>query len=142
MGPSAWPAVRPIKVIPTVRMLDITTNTFQEFPPMPELTPPLGLGLLSFKFSSKWVANIGPFVASLVGGRTDYETLQIFSQTQSKIPADLHDIISVHAPHLRSLVVQGQLKDSNILKLCTHLERFQCETIPSDEPVAAIPRTI
>jgi hypothetical protein len=123
-------------------MLDITANTFQEFPPMPELTPPLGLALVSFKFSSKWVANMGPFVASLVGGRTDYETLQIFSQTQSKIPADLHDIISVHAPHLRSLVVQGQLKDSSVLNLCTYLERFECETIPSDELVAAIPRTI
>jgi hypothetical protein len=85
---------------------------------------------------------MGPFVASLVGGRTDYETLQIFSQTQSKIPADLHDIISVHAPHLRSLVVQGQLKDSSVLNLCTYLERFECETIPSDELVAAIPRTI
>ncbi|KAJ7808805.1 hypothetical protein B0H14DRAFT_2868812 [Mycena olivaceomarginata] len=48
------------------------------------------------------------FVASLVGGRTDNETtIQIFSQTLSKIPADLHEILSFHAPHLRSLVVQG-----------------------------------
>ncbi|KAJ7834377.1 hypothetical protein B0H14DRAFT_3871409 [Mycena olivaceomarginata] len=144
IGHPTWPAViRLIRAIPTIRVLDITANSFQEFPRMPELIPPLGLGLLSFKFSSKWVANMSSFVASLVGSRTDNETtIQIFSQTLSKIPADLHEILSFHAPHLRSLVVQGQLKDFKVLDLCTHLERFECKTIPSDELVAAIPRTI
>ncbi|KAJ7330990.1 hypothetical protein DFH08DRAFT_882102 [Mycena albidolilacea] len=50
--------------------------------------------------------------------------------------------MSFHAPQLRSLVVQGQLKDLKVLDLRTHLERFECATIPSDELVAAIPRTI
>jgi hypothetical protein len=120
-------------------MLEITANTL----PMPGVIPPLGLGLLSFKSCSTQAANLGPFLATLVSGRTwaDDEGLQLF-QTQSRTHADLHHILSAHGSHLRSLVVRGELKDPRVLDLCTHLERFECDTLPADELVTAIPRTI
>ncbi|KAJ7794084.1 hypothetical protein B0H14DRAFT_132404 [Mycena olivaceomarginata] len=140
LGPQVWPAViKLIAAIPAIRMLEITASTL----PMPGVIPPLGLDLLLFKSCSKQAANLGPFLATLVGGRTraDDDGLQLF-QTQSRTPADLHDILSAHSSHLRSLVVRGELKDPRVLDLCTHLERFECDTLPADELVAAIPRTI
>ncbi|KAJ7249136.1 hypothetical protein B0H12DRAFT_708127 [Mycena haematopus] len=144
MGPDIWLAVIDlIKSFPTIRMLDITANAFLGFPEILGLGPPLGLSLLSFKFNSRWVANAGPFLASLVDGCTDNEPLEVFHHKQTKTPpADLHDVLSTHGHHIRSLVIQGQLKDPHVLSLCTRLERFECETLPSDELVAAIPRTI
>ncbi|KAJ7911361.1 hypothetical protein B0H13DRAFT_2660594 [Mycena leptocephala] len=143
MGPSPWPAViKLVTALPMIRMLDVTANNFQTFPEMPDLTSPLGLGLVSFRFSSKWVADTSPFMAFLVGGRTDGEALQSYSQPLSVPSANFHRILSNHGRSLRLLAVSGKLKDPHVLGLCTHLERFECETFPSDELVAAIPRTI
>ncbi|KAF7368039.1 hypothetical protein MSAN_00869800 [Mycena sanguinolenta] len=138
-----WPAViRFLEIIPTLRILDITANTFQEFPPMPELQPPLGLGLISFKLQSRWLINGAPLLAFLVGNRTDNERLEVFHRTQSATPVDLQDVLSAHGPQLRYLVVPESLGNPNVLRLCTRLECFECETLPHQGVVAAIPRTI
>ncbi|KAJ6488768.1 hypothetical protein C8R45DRAFT_1213445 [Mycena sanguinolenta] len=134
--------IRFLAAIPTLRMLDITVNSFQEFPPMPELQSPLGLGLISFKMQSRWLINRGPLLAFLVGNRADNEPLEMFHRTQANTPVDLQDILSVHGPHLRSLVVPESLRNPNVLRLCTRLERFECETLPHRALVAAIPRMI
>ncbi|KAJ7611892.1 hypothetical protein DFH06DRAFT_1485051 [Mycena polygramma] len=144
MGPPAWPdVVKLIAALPALRMLDITANNFQIIPTIADTIPqPLGLGLVSFKFSSKWVADTSTFLASLTAGRTDGDHVQLYGHTLSATPADLHGVLTAHGPHLRSLVAPGKLKDTQVLSLCTLLERFECETIPSDELVAAIARTI
>jgi hypothetical protein len=143
IGPSPWPAViKLVTALPTIRMLDVTANNFQTFLAMPDLTSPLGLGLVSFRFNSKWVADPSPFLAFLLGGRTDGEHLQSYSQPLSIPPADLQNVLSAHGRHLRSLAVSGKLKDPRVLDFCTHLERFECGTFPSDDLVDAIPRTI
>ncbi|KAJ6600947.1 hypothetical protein DFH09DRAFT_1069640 [Mycena vulgaris] len=104
-------------------MLDITTNTVQE---LPLFEPSPRLGLVICKFSSKWVIDAAPCVASLFGSHDD-PRLQVFHQTQSMRWVD---------------PVPGILKDPTVLGLCTRLERFESETFPSDELIAAIPRTI
>jgi hypothetical protein len=138
-----WSAViKLVTALPTIRMPEVTANIFQNFPEMPELTSPLGLGLVSFRFNSKWVAVACPLFAFLVGGRADGEPLQSYSQPLSIPSADLHGVLSAHGRHLRLLAVSGVIKDPHVLGLYTHLERFECGTVPSDEIVAAIPRTI
>ncbi|KAJ7314349.1 hypothetical protein DFH08DRAFT_821379 [Mycena albidolilacea] len=90
IGVPACPAVlKLIKAIPTLRMLDVTSNTFQTFPAMPELEGPLGLRLMSFKFCSKWA---GPLIAFLIRGHAnddvDDEPLQLYAYMESQAPAD------------------------------------------------------
>ncbi|KAJ7664567.1 hypothetical protein DFH06DRAFT_1188067 [Mycena polygramma] len=144
VDPPPWQdVIKLIATLPALRALDITANTFQIIPMMPgTILQPLGLGLVSFKFNSKWVADTSTFLASLTAGRTDGDHVQLYGHTLSATPADLHGVLTAHGPHLRSLVAPGKLKDTQVLSLCTLLERFECETIPSDELVAAIPRTI
>ncbi|KAJ6460275.1 hypothetical protein C8R45DRAFT_1221138 [Mycena sanguinolenta] len=139
-----WPAlIRFLTAIPTLRMFDITVNSFQEFPPTPEQSElGLGLGLVSFKLQSRWLINGGPLLAFLVGNRTDNEALEVFHRTEAKTPVDLQDILSAHGPHIRSLVVPESLRNPNVLRLCAGLERFECETLPNRGVVDAIPRTI
>ncbi|KAJ7146606.1 hypothetical protein C8R44DRAFT_757868 [Mycena epipterygia] len=141
MGPPAWPYIlKLVAALPSLCMLDVTSNAVQY---LPLFDPRLKLGLVSVKISSKWVLDAAPFVASLLGGQEDAEKtrLQLFHQTESMQPADLHAILLAHGDDLRSLAVQG-LKDPCVLDLCTQLERFECEVFPVDALVAAIPRTI
>ncbi|KAJ6492130.1 hypothetical protein C8R45DRAFT_1212947 [Mycena sanguinolenta] len=139
-----WPAiVRLIAALPTLRMLDITTlDSFGGFPPMQELIPPLGLSLLAFELRSKWAKDVGSFLSSLNGGRTDDEPLELYTHTGYSMFPDLRDVLFAHGPHLRSLLVKGSIKDVSVLGLCTRLQRFECQCLPSDALVAAIPRTI
>ncbi|KAJ6566291.1 hypothetical protein B0H19DRAFT_1137328, partial [Mycena capillaripes] len=83
-----------------------------------------------------------PILSSLIGGRTDEQPLQLYSHVHSLHPADLHAVLATHGPHLRSLVVEGTLTDPHVLRLCTHLERFEWATLPTDALVDAIPRSI
>ncbi|KAJ7804639.1 hypothetical protein B0H14DRAFT_3486028 [Mycena olivaceomarginata] len=123
-------------------MLDITANTFQEFPPMPELTPPLGLALLSFKFSSKWVANMGSFVASLVGA---VPTTRRSKYSRRRNPRSQRICTTLFLFMLR-IYAPLSCKASSRTRISSNFAHissgFQCETMPSDELVAAIPRTI
>lgn len=93
MGVPAWPGVlKLIPEIPTLRMLDITTNNVQQ---LPFFTPPLQLQLVSFKLSSLWVSDASQFIASLGGG-----PLELFYQTDSRMDIDLMGIVSAHGAHL------------------------------------------
>ncbi|KAJ6451360.1 hypothetical protein C8R47DRAFT_1084126 [Mycena vitilis] len=143
-SPPLWQdVIKLIATLPALRALDVTANTLHSIPIIPDTIPqPLGFGLVSFKFNSKWVADTSTFLASLTEGRTDGDHVQLYGHTLSATPADLHGVLTAHGPHLRSLVAPGKLKNTQVLSLCTLLERFECETIPSDELVAAIPRTI
>jgi hypothetical protein len=71
-----WPAIlKLVAAVPTVILLDITVHDSLELPKV----APLGLGLLSFKLKSKSVADAGPLLDFLVGGRNDNEHLQVFT---------------------------------------------------------------
>ncbi|KAJ7463676.1 hypothetical protein FB451DRAFT_1493211 [Mycena latifolia] len=118
MGTPAWPYIPELTaVFPTICMLDITSNSVQQ---LPLFEPSPSLPLVSVKFSSKWVVDASPCVASLLA-EVAGEHLQLFYQTQSMQPADLHGILVAHEAYLRSLA---------------------SESFPSGELVAAIPRTI
>ncbi|KAJ7146598.1 hypothetical protein C8R44DRAFT_864342 [Mycena epipterygia] len=120
-------------------MLDITSNTVQH---LPLFKPPLGL--VSVKIRSQWVIDAALFVVSLLAGPKASEEahLQLFHQTGSLQPADLHAILLVHRDDLRLLAVQGWLKDPCALDICTRLEWFECEVFPVDALVTAIPQLI
>ncbi|KAJ6474933.1 hypothetical protein C8R45DRAFT_1077527 [Mycena sanguinolenta] len=139
-----WPTTgRLIAAIPTLRMLDITSSqSFDEFPPLPQL--PLRLGLISFKFASRFVTDVAPFLGFLVGGRTDNEHLDVFYHRQTTSPEGvlLKDVLSAHGPHLRSIVVPETPTNPDALGLCMRLERFECESLPFPALGASIPRTI
>ncbi|KAJ7731196.1 hypothetical protein B0H16DRAFT_1773010 [Mycena metata] len=134
-GAPAWPAVmKLVSAIPTIRMLDITTNTVQQ---LTLHVPPLQLQLVSAKISSQRIADAGPFLVSM-----GHHPLEIFHQTKSLLDADLEGILSTHGGHLRSLSLQGPVSDVHALASCTHLERFECRTVPTEALMAAVPRTI
>ncbi|KAJ6492135.1 hypothetical protein C8R45DRAFT_1137230 [Mycena sanguinolenta] len=107
---------------------------------MPE--PPVGLSLVAFKFSSRWAKDVGSFLSSLAGSRDNDEPLELFSHTRYTMLPDLRAVLSAHGPQLRSLVVARSIKDVSVLGLCARLERFECQCLPPDALVAAIPRTI
>ncbi|KAJ6474962.1 hypothetical protein C8R45DRAFT_383645 [Mycena sanguinolenta] len=139
-----WPAViNLIAAIPTLRMLDITGCNWFDLPGLPQ-HPPLGLGLISFKFASRFLIDVAPFLGFLIGDRTDNEHLEVFYHRETASPRGvrLDRVLSVHGPHLRSLVVPETPANPDILSSCTQLERFECESLPSRALVAAIPRTI
>ncbi|KAJ6474957.1 hypothetical protein C8R45DRAFT_1160188 [Mycena sanguinolenta] len=143
--PVTWrTAVTLISAIPTLRMLDITIDGFDAFPTTSQLHPPLGLGLVSFKFASPFMINVAPFLAFLIGDRTDNEHLEVFYHRRTVSPEGvlLNDVLSVHGPYLRSMVVPETPANSDALSLCTRLERFECESLPSRALVTSIPRTI
>ncbi|KAJ7036941.1 hypothetical protein C8F04DRAFT_1232855 [Mycena alexandri] len=126
---TAWPAVMNlIAAIPTIRMLDVTTNSVQQ---LPLVTPPLQYKLVSAKIRSKTVTNASQFLASLGD-----HPLELFW------PAESTQLPFAHGGHLRSLSIQGPLQDVHALRLCTRLERFECRTRPTEALIAAIPRTI
>ncbi|KAJ7714797.1 hypothetical protein B0H16DRAFT_1898972 [Mycena metata] len=123
-----WPALMNlIAAIPTIRMLDITTNTVQQ---LPLATPPLQCNLVSVKIHSKTVTNANQFLASLGDHHVELYWLA---------EPGLH---LAHGGHLRSLCIQGPLKDVDALRFCTRLERVECRTRPTEALIAAIPRTI
>ncbi|KAJ7776361.1 hypothetical protein B0H16DRAFT_1879700 [Mycena metata] len=137
---STWPAIMNlIAAIPTVRMLDITTNTVRR---LPLANPALQYNLVSYKqtlqpktrTSFVTVANSPQFLASLGD-----HTLELFWPPDSVY---LH-LLALGA-HLRSLCIQGPLKDADRdgLPLCTRLERIECRARPTEDLITAIPRTI
>ncbi|KAJ6617715.1 hypothetical protein B0H10DRAFT_2032630 [Mycena sp. CBHHK59/15] len=138
MGMPAWPCILEfIAVIPTLRMLEITSNNVLQ---LPLFDLPRGLGLLSVKLNSSRVLDASACVASLLKDEPNH--LQIFYQTKSAEQVDLREILRVHGDHLRSLAVQWGPRDPDVLSLCTRLERFEIATFPSNELLDAIPRTI
>ncbi|KAJ6465359.1 hypothetical protein C8R45DRAFT_939560 [Mycena sanguinolenta] len=54
---------------------------------------------------------------------------------------DLRQVLLAHGSYLRSLSVDGVLKDPHVLSCCANLQRFQPNYL-SEELMAAIPRTI
>ncbi|KAF7358786.1 hypothetical protein MSAN_01217900 [Mycena sanguinolenta] len=78
----------------------------------------------------------------LIGGRNDNEHLELYTHTGYTMFPDLRDVLSAHGSHLRSLVVKVSIKDVGVLGYCTRLERFECQSLPPDSLVAAIPRSI
>ncbi|KAJ7157487.1 hypothetical protein C8R46DRAFT_1196132 [Mycena filopes] len=129
-----WPAVLQfIAAIPTLRMLDITTNTV---PQLPAFTPALQLQLVSLKLNLDWPTDASQFVASLLGGGPP----ELFYQTGWAG----FELAGIASAHLRSLSMQepGPSRDLSFLQRCTHLERFESRKIPSAALLAAIPRTI
>ncbi|KAF7378380.1 hypothetical protein MSAN_00264300 [Mycena sanguinolenta] len=142
---ATWPAVvRLIAAIPTLRMLDVATSGFGGFSHLPPLHPPIELGLVLFKFGSTSTTDVAPFLAFLIDDRTDNDRLEVFyhRNTGSARGVLLKDVLSIHSPHLRSIFVPETPADSDTLSLCTRLERFECESLPSRALVATIPRTI
>ncbi|KAJ7670144.1 hypothetical protein DFH06DRAFT_1125532 [Mycena polygramma] len=138
-GPDWQDIVRLIAALPTIRLLDITANTFDTIPDVPT---PLGLGLLAFRFKSKTVDDTSKFLASLTRGCKDGANLQVYYHALDGPPANLDVVLSGCGHHLRSLFVPEELEDPHVLSLCTQLERFECGILPSDDLVAAIPRNI
>ncbi|KAJ6481435.1 hypothetical protein C8R47DRAFT_1322127 [Mycena vitilis] len=145
MGRPAWLDVtRFIAALPTIQMLDVTANDYRTIPDIPStVTQPLGLGLVAFQFHSERATDTSTFISTLTQGRRDRGTLQLYHQTLSKgQPENLHVVLAGCGRHLRSISVPGELEDPHVLHLCTHLERFECQALPSGHLVPAIPRTI
>ncbi|KAJ6503813.1 hypothetical protein C8R45DRAFT_1070351 [Mycena sanguinolenta] len=112
----------------------------ERFPEPPMLIPPLGLNLVAFKLTSQLAWDIGTFLSFVASGRDD-EPLELFTYTGCRMSPNLGDVLSAHGPHLRSLVVKASMQNVSVLGLCTRLERFECQRLPPDALVAAIPRT-
>ncbi|KAJ6464398.1 hypothetical protein C8R45DRAFT_1107302 [Mycena sanguinolenta] len=77
-------------------------------------------------------------LASLVGGRADEENLHVFHGA-GFTPHILADVLSANGSYLRLLVVKEGPENVEPLSFCIRLERFECNTLPSDALVAVIP---
>ncbi|KAJ7633875.1 hypothetical protein DFH06DRAFT_1437232 [Mycena polygramma] len=142
--PARRDVIQFIAALPTIKILDVTANDYHTIPDIPStITQPLGLGLVAFHFHSQRVIDTSTFIATLTQGRRDRESLQLYYHTISKgQPENLYVVLAGCGRHLRSISLSGDLEDPHVLDLCTHLERFECQTLPSEHLVAEIPRTI
>ncbi|KAJ7150917.1 hypothetical protein C8R43DRAFT_1191480 [Mycena crocata] len=119
LGPGGWSNQEGLLQLrdsgPRIRSLRVNAN---HCPGAALFQPPPNLKLVALKLSAKWVTDVGP------------------------LNPHIRRIFTVHGNHLCSLSVQGKLQDVTVLDICTQLERFECQTFPSDELVPAVPRTI
>jgi hypothetical protein len=119
-----WPAIlKLVAAVPTVLLLDITVHGSLEL-------PKVGWGFYRSNSSrNRWVRC---WIFLLAAGPT----------TSTEQPADLH-VFSTYGRHSRWLVVAKELlTHTHLLSHCPHLDFFGCYTLPSNELLAVIPRTI
>jgi hypothetical protein len=125
---------------PSLRLFEMTTTNSSLLP----FSPPLELSLVSVKFNTHLVQDIGPCLASLLRQDGHGEPLQLLRhESTSRIHAVLGPVLVEHGPHLRSLSVKALLDVAQApLALCTTLEHFEFWAFPDSATLAAIPRTI
>ncbi|KAJ7753626.1 hypothetical protein DFH07DRAFT_1061417 [Mycena maculata] len=132
---------------PSVRLLEITSNLNRMLPPF---DPPPRLALVSVKFNTMFLRDIGPCLASLMrppSGAVDTEPLQVLChKSHVTNPSSLGGVLDAHGARLRSLSVKtpdpGPGAAQSPLAQCTQLERFELGRFPDEDTLASIPRSI